>query len=97
MMKKNNRYKLILEQLSLKDESLKQDEPMVFEVENHDEIFQIIQKVEEKNLFKNKNEVKEFAVGLKLFSEVLLRNRKHPLFEDFSPEFGKFMKKLKSS
>tara|TARA_B100000949_G_scaffold235037_1_gene256178 strand:+ start:932 stop:1225 length:294 start_codon:yes stop_codon:yes gene_type:complete len=97
MAKKNNKYQLTLEQVSVKDESLKQEQSVSFEFENHDEIFQIINKVEEKQLFDNKSDAKEFAVGLKLFSEVMLRNRKHPLFEEFSPEFAKFMKKLKSS
>lgn len=40
---------------------------------------------------------KLFAVGLKLFSEVLLQNRKNPLFEDIAPAFRDFMKKLKNS
>lgn len=97
MAKKNNKYQLTLEQVSVKDESLRQEQPVSFEFENHDEIFQIINKVEEKQLFDNKSDAKEFAVGLKLFSEVMLRNRKHPLFEEFSPAFAKFMKKLKSS
>jgi hypothetical protein len=34
-------------------------------------------------------------IGLKLFSEVMLKNRNHPLFEEFLPAFGVFMKKLK--
>ncbi|MGL4410083.1 MAG: DUF3861 family protein [Zoogloea sp.] len=36
-----------------------------------------------------------FAVGLKLFGEVMLENRQHPLFADFLPQFGQFMKQLK--
>ena len=69
MAKKNNKYQLTLEQVSVKDESLKQEQSVSFEFENHDEIFQIINKVEEKQLFDNKSDAKEFAVGLKLFSE----------------------------
>ena len=38
MVKKNNKYQLTLEQVSLKDESLKQEQPISFEFENHDEI-----------------------------------------------------------
>jgi hypothetical protein len=34
-------------------------------------------------------------LGLKLFSEVIIRNRHNPLFEDFAPSFKEFMKKLK--
>ncbi|HIB38306.1 DUF3861 domain-containing protein [Mesonia sp.] len=97
MAKKNNQYQLTLEQVSLKDESLKQEQPISFEFENHDEIFQVIEKVEEKQLFENKNDSKELVLGLKLFTEVMLRHRKHPLFEEIAPEIAKFMKKLKSS
>jgi hypothetical protein len=35
------------------------------------------------------------AVGLKLFSEVMLENRGHPLFAEFAPHFRDFMKTLK--
>lgn len=35
-------------------------------------------------------------LGLKLFSEVMLKNRKDPLFEEITPAFGAFMKKLKA-
>ena len=38
---------------------------------------------------------KSFAVGLKLFSEVMLEHRDHPLFQEFLPQFGQFMKNLK--
>lgn len=65
--------------------------------DNHDELFGIIEKIQEKNLFNTKEEATEFAIGLKMFSEVMIRNRKHPLFEDLQAAFPLFMKKLKSS
>nr|WP_262147064.1 DUF3861 domain-containing protein [Chryseobacterium foetidum] len=33
---------------------------------------------------------------MKLFTEVLIKNKNHPLFEDLSPAISEFMKKLKS-
>ena len=36
-----------------------------------------------------------FAVGLKLFSEVMMENRKHPLFEPLRDSFKAFMIGLK--
>lgn len=44
------------------------------------------------------NELKtiEFALGLKLLSEVILRDRSNPLFKEFLPKFKSFMNKLKS-
>ncbi|GEP50161.1 hypothetical protein FNO01nite_08330 [Flavobacterium noncentrifugens] len=96
MPKKANTYKLTLEQLSSMKEDVLLQDPLVLEFENHDEIFKIIAIMREKNLFETENQSVEFAIGLKLFSEVMLKNRKHPLFEDFFPAFGDFMRKLKS-
>jgi hypothetical protein len=96
MTKRANKYRLTLEQVSLMKEETALSEPVSLEFENHDEIFKIIDIIKKKNLFENENQSTEFAIGLKLFSEVMLKNRKHPLFEDFFPAFGEFMKKLKS-
>tara|TARA_Y100000815_G_C13089270_1_gene405026 strand:+ start:62 stop:352 length:291 start_codon:yes stop_codon:yes gene_type:complete len=95
MGKKNNKYSINLKELALKDESVA-EKNLEFEFENHDNIFNIIDILKAKNLFDNNNESVEFAVGLKLFSEVMLKNRKHELFEDFFPHFSDFMKKLKA-
>ena len=95
MGKKNNKYSINLKELVLKDKSVA-EKNLEFEFENHDNIFNIIDILKAKNLFDNNNESVEFAVGLKLFSEVLLKNRKHELFEDFFPHFSDFMKKLKA-
>jgi len=96
MTKQTNKYKLTLEQISLMKEDIAFSEPLQLEFENHDEIFKIIDIMREKNLFGDKNQSTEFAIGLKMFSEVLLKNRNHPLVKDFFPSFGDFMKKLKS-
>lgn len=93
-MKKNNKYRLTLDEITLKD-NRNPTGNLQFEFENHDDILSILDKIKQKNIF-DENTNKEFAVGLKLFSEVLLKNRKHELFEDFFPHFSDFMKKLKS-
>ncbi|MGJ5641085.1 DUF3861 domain-containing protein [Formosa sp. S-31] len=95
MTKKVNTYKLTLEQVDLHDKDLKTSEPLSFEFENHDEIFEIIKKMKSKNIFKSDKEATEFALGLKLFSEVMVKNRDHKIFKKLLPVFGKFMKKLK--
>lgn len=97
MEKRTNKYRLTLEQVSLAKEEAPLQSPLNLEVENHDEIFSIIEKVNAKNLFNDAQEGTEFALGLKLFSEVMIKNRKHPLFDEFSPAFTSFMKKLKNS
>ena len=95
--KKGNRYKLTLEQIEILKEEKKADHNLQLEVVNHDELFEVIEKIQSKNLFNSEEEATEFALGLKLLTEVMLRNKKHPLFEDLRPHIVDFMKKLKSS
>lgn len=96
MIKRSNKYRIKLEQVSLMKDDAKLSDPIIVEFDNHDEIFKIIEIMSEKNLFEEKNHSIEFAIGLKMFSEVMLKNKNLPLFEDFYPAFGDFMKKLKS-
>lgn len=96
MTKRTNKYKLTLEQVALVKEDTIFSKPLLLEFENHDEIFKIIAIMRDKNLFGDENQSVEFAIGLKMFSEVLLKNKNHPVVKDFFPSFGDFMKKLKS-
>jgi hypothetical protein len=96
MEKKSNKYYLTL---SLKEYANGDTQPareLGIEFENHDEIFGIIQKMKDKNLFNNPGEATQFAIGLKLFSEIKLKYRNNPLFEELNEVFPVFMKKLKS-
>ena len=95
MEKRNNRYQIDLKELSLKDGS-EPGKNLSFEFENHDDLFKIFDLIKTKNLFEDESTSHEFSLGLKLFTEVMLKNRKHPLFEDLQPAISAFMKKLKS-
>ena len=95
MTKRVNKYRLILEQLELASGEKGSHAPLQLEFDNHDELFGIIERVKQKNLFGDLNQATEFAIGLKMFSEVMLKNRSNPLFEELSPAFRDFMKKLK--
>lgn len=97
MNKKSNKYKITLQQLELANGEAGAAAPVAFEFENHDEIFGIIESIRNKNLFNDLNHSTEFALGLKLFSEVMLKNRSNPLFEELQPAFKAFMQKLKAS
>ena len=46
------------------------------DVENHDALFAVIEKIQQKQLFDDPQQATEFGLGLKLFREVLLKNRK---------------------
>lgn len=69
--------------------------PLEFDFENHDDIFRIISFMEENQRFEDKQQAIEFAVGLKLFSGTLMKNKDSELFKDFQPAFIAFMRKLK--
>jgi hypothetical protein len=96
MDKKENRYHLRLDQIAAKTATF---EPASLELKfsNHDDILHIVRLMQAKAIFSDPEEAAQFALGLKLFSEVLLKHRAHPLFEEFGPALGAFMKKLKAS
>lgn len=95
MNPKYNHYKITLEHtFSPKEENLNQ--VVEIEFDNHDEIFSIINKLQEKNHFGNAEQSAQFAIGLKMFSEVMLKNKDNDLFSEFLPEFKNFKVKLKN-
>lgn len=68
--------------------------PLQFEVGNHDDIISVIEKPRTRGDL-SEDAATAFGVGLKLFGEVMLENRDHPLFSSFRPHFASFMKELK--
>lgn len=95
--KKTNKYHLTLK---LNEYSNGETEPVKYletEVSNHDELFEIIERVKNKNFFNDSEESVQFALGLKLFSEVMIKHRDHALFSELAPAFGSFMRRLKQS
>lgn len=96
MEKKEYKYRLTLEALSNPQGEPINKTPIEHHFQNHDDLYKIIEMAQSKNLFENPNDSIEFSLGLKLFSEVMLKNRDNDLFEEFAPAFGTFMKKLKS-
>ena len=96
MEKRSHQYRLQLDYLTDTKGEKQQTEPVQIEFENHDNIFAIIEILKKKDPFENKDQAVEFAIGLKMFGEVMIKNRNNPLFEELMPAFGIFMKKLKS-
>lgn len=96
MEKKTNKYHLTLTYQGNNDEASSDQKSLELDFENHDEIFDIIEKVKQKDPFSDEQQSIEFALGLKMFSEIMLKNRKHKLFEELNPAFGIFMKRLKN-
>ncbi|MGI4742205.1 MAG: DUF3861 domain-containing protein [Janthinobacterium lividum] len=96
MSKRAYQYHLRLEQVASAQPDGPQHEPLELNFENHDDIFNIVERLQARNLFAELGQSTEFAIGLKLFSEVMLKNRQHPLFEELAPAFKAFMQRLKA-
>jgi hypothetical protein len=97
MEKRTNKYALTLTLRQYANGENMPEKHLAFDFDNHDEIFGIIERMQAKNPFGDPSQAAEFALGLKLFSEVMIKNRQHPLFEELAPAFGQFMKRVKSS
>jgi hypothetical protein len=95
MAKRAHHYRLRLEHLAPASPDQPIQAPRELEFDNHDDIFSIISRMEGRSLFAEPGQAAEFAIGLKLFSEVMLKNRELPLFAEFRPAFSEFMKRLK--
>ena len=96
MEKKTNKYHLTLALTQYANGATESSKQLELDFTNHDEIFEIVERLQAKDPFDDQQLAVEFAIGLKLFSEVMIKNRNNPLFEELSPAFGSFMKRLKS-
>lgn len=92
---KQHRYRITVEHLSdAQGNPTTYPAPLQFETGNHDDILAIAARMRQRGDF-DAETATAFAIGLKLFSEVMLTHRQHPLFEELGPQFGQFMKRLK--
>ncbi|RYZ93368.1 MAG: DUF3861 family protein [Proteobacteria bacterium] len=76
-------------------ESSAESGQLQFEATNHDDILQIAERVRSKNWLEEAD-ANALAIGLKLFSEVMLKNRSDPLFKELQPSMTKFIAGLKN-
>ena len=93
---KNHHYRITVEHLSNPDgQPVNAPGTLQFECSAHDDILALVQRSRQRSDF-DADTAAAFTVGLKLLGEVILKNRKHPFFEELGPQFGQFMKRLKS-
>ncbi|MFA1239707.1 DUF3861 domain-containing protein [Serratia odorifera] len=91
-----HRFRITVEALTDRQGKPVEKTPLVFEVENHDDILGIVERIQPRqDLNFGEEKSAAFAVGLKLFSEVMIENRKHPLFLPLRDAFKDFMIGLK--
>ncbi|KAB1497190.1 DUF3861 domain-containing protein [Serratia proteamaculans] len=91
-----HRFRITVEALSDRKGEPVDKAPLSFEVENHDDILGIVERIKAReDLNFGENNSAAFAVGLKLFSEVMIENRKHQVFAPLREAFKEFMMGLK--
>lgn len=91
---KKHQFRITLEHTADKDGTPVADEPLVFQVPNHDNIFDIVKLTEQREGF-TPEMAQRFAVGLKLMGEVMMENKDNPLFAELKPHFMEMMKVIK--
>ncbi len=69
-------------------------ESLSFEIHNHDDLFLITEAVRSKGIL-DKDKAAALAVGLKVFSEVVLEHRHTPPFEAMWGPLREFIQELK--
>lgn len=94
-MKREHRYRITLEHLGASKEDTPLHASLSFETGNHDDLFPIIERSRAKGVF-DADTAAALALGLKLFTEVMLKNRDHPLFADVSAPMRAFIGKFKA-
>jgi hypothetical protein len=88
------RYKITVEALTGATGEPVEGRTLSFEAANHDDIFGIVDRLRARLPF-DKDTIASLGVGLKLFSEVTLRQRNDPMFAMIQPALREFARGLK--
>lgn len=92
---KTHRYRIRVEPLAQPDGVAIVQGALSFEVANHDDLLAIVDRVNAATAF-DRNDATALAVGLKLFTGVMLQHRHDPLFADVQPAMRAFIGNLKA-
>jgi hypothetical protein len=95
-----HQYRITLEYMGGKHHGSELHAPLHFEVGNHDDLFNIVKNVQEAQLF-DADTSAALVLGMKLFSEVMLKHRKDPIFSPMADAYkdyiGIFKQKIKEA
>ncbi|HEY0504955.1 MAG TPA: DUF3861 domain-containing protein [Lysobacter sp.] len=97
MATREHRYRITLEHVTTPRGDMALHAPLVFEDGNHDDVFRIVELQRRSGRFASDDEAAAFAVGLKLLSEAVLRNRDDALLQQLRAPIGDFIRQLKAS
>ena len=89
-----HRYRITMEYLGGKHAGPELHPPLSFEVGNHDDLFNIIAKTRQAQAY-DTDTAAALALGMKLFSEVMLQNKKDPMFAPMLAAYLEYIKTFK--
>ena len=90
------KYRITVEALgSTRQPTTSTGQSTQFEVENHDDLFKIVEAVRLKEIL-DSDKSASLAIGLKLFSEVVLEKRLDPIFAPVLAPLHGFIRQLKT-
>jgi hypothetical protein len=89
-----HQFRITVEYLGGKHAGPDLHEPVVFEAGNHDDIINIIEGVQATSVF-DRDTSAALVLGMKLFSEVMLKHRKDPLFEPMQAAYREYIGQFK--
>lgn len=92
---RGHRYRVTVEHLGTPRAGMDRQPELVFETVNHDEIIAIVQRMRASGHY-SEDEAASLGLGLKLFSEVMLKHRDDPLFAALRPAVRSFIGALKA-
>lgn len=87
-------YRITLEYLGGKHAGAERHDTLTFDVDNHDDLFAIIDKVRLAHIVDTDTSA-ALALGMKLFSEVMLQHKKDPMFAPMLAAYLDYIKVFK--
>jgi hypothetical protein len=93
---KHNLYRFTVEQLEDSNGKAVEVSPLVFETSSHEDIFKIAQ-IMQRKVDLAETDATAFAIGLKLFSGVMIKNKDQELIKELMPNLTDMMKTLKNN
>ncbi len=93
---KSHNYKITCEYIADDAGNSPNAEPLSFEIALHENIFEIIQKISEKEEMPTQD-APAFGLGLKLFGEVVRKNQDIALLNSLQPHLIEIMKIIKKA
>ena len=91
------RYKVTVEQVADEKGQAVDGRSLMFESACHDDLLGLVERVREKRVVANANASAAMIVGLKLFGEIALAERKNPMFAEVHAALGSFIQALKAT